>query len=132
MARMSNGGPVFRVYCLDPDDGYRWRLISPNGRGIAQAVFAAPTPERARDVIAHLVARLDRMEMALAITASYRWRWTLSLDGRTVVEEIGDSDRRVRCEQSCRKFVDLAPAAEIAPTVYLYGRSGSRPVREVL
>ncbi|HEY0215467.1 MAG TPA: hypothetical protein VGC57_03645, partial [Cellulomonas sp.] len=107
--------PVFQVYRLVGHSPVSWRLISPNGRGLARSTADFLTPDEARASIVEVVAAADRLVPTMRLTTDYRWRWELALDERTVVQGVGDNDRRVRCEHAWRKFVLLAPIVEVDP-----------------
>lgn len=119
--------PVFQLYRTLDDDLVWWRMISPNGRGIARAVAPHPSSGAARESIAQVVGSIDSFSASLRVTEAYRWRWILSLTGEPAVQGVSDQDRRVRCVDAWHNFVLLAPLAEIDPTTFAF-RRGARVV----
>ncbi|RYV49991.1 hypothetical protein [Pengzhenrongella frigida] len=119
--------PVFQLYRTLDEDLVWWRMISPNGRGIARTVTPHPSPDAARQSIAQVVGSIDVLSASLRVTEAYRWRWVLALDGVPAVQGVSDQDRRVRCVHAWRNFVLLAPLAEVDPTTYAF-RRGARAV----
>jgi len=118
--------PVFRLYRFSDEDVVWWRLVSLNGRGIARVAAPLESPEAALVSIerARAAVATDDLQPLLRLTPAYRWQWLLTLDGEPVVQGIGDHDRRVRCEDACQKFVNLAPAADVDGTVATFRRTG--------
>jgi len=117
--------PVFQLYRMLDDDLVWWRMISPNGRGIARAMAPSATPAGARDSLAQLVGSIDQLGATLRLTDRHRWRWVLTLDGEPCVQGVGDQDRRVRCVHAWRRFTLLAPLAVIEPAVYTFHRGAA-------
>jgi hypothetical protein len=116
--------PVFQVYLLGGDQPVWWRMVSPNGRGLARTVAPHPTVVAAHAAISLVRLRADEFEASLRLTKSARWRWELCLEGQPVVESAGDLDRRVRCDQAWRNFVGLASTASIDPVVHTFRIAG--------
>lgn len=121
--------PMFKLYRFVDDDGVWWRMLSPNGRGIARATIAQPTHADSLAAIALLVESMDLLRAAMYTTDRFRWRWVLTLEDEPVALGVGDQDRRVRCEQAWRKFVLNAPLASIDPTVHAHRRGTSSVAR---
>ncbi|WP_407344681.1 hypothetical protein [Pengzhenrongella phosphoraccumulans] len=119
--------PVFQLYRMLDDDLVWWRMISPNGRGIARTVAPFSTPGSARASIAQVVGSVDQLSASLRVTEAYRWRWVLHLDGTPMVQGVADQDRRVRCVHAWRNFALLAPLAEVDPTTFAF-RGGTKSV----
>jgi hypothetical protein len=119
--------PVFQLYRFWGEDGVWWRLVSPNGRGLARSVSAFPTVTAARSSLEQLLTGADALELGVRLTADYRWHWNLRLASLPVVEGIGDQDRRVRCLDAGRKFQQLAPVALVEPEVAVFRRAGRMP-----
>ena len=119
--------PVFQLYRFWGEDGVWWRLVSPNGRGLARSVGAFPALPAARSSLEQILTEADALELGVRLTADYRWHWNLRLAGRPVVEGIGDQDRRVRCLDAGRKFQLLAPVALVEPEVAVFRRAGRMP-----
>lgn len=126
---MRADAPVFQVYRLGPEGTVWWRVVSPNGRGLARAVTPFASVDAAYASIGFVRRVVAELEPSMRLTKRARWRWTLSLDGFPVVESLFDLDRRVRCEHAWRAFVEVAPVAALDPAVHSY-RSGSRPRAE--
>ena len=120
--------PVFQLYRFSDDDAVWWRLVSPNGRGLARGSVPGPDPEAVRLELDGLAARLAGFETTIRLTPEYRWRWSLREDDLDVAQGIGDQDRRVRCVHACRTFVQLVPEARVDPVVATYRRAGHNPV----
>jgi hypothetical protein len=120
---------TFQLYRFSDDDLFWWRLVSPNGRGVARMPHGVTDLDDARAAVADLVGRLGDLNAVLRLTDSYRWHWVLQADGVAVAEGIGDQDRRVRCEYACRTFEVLASTAQIDPSLVTFRRVGapSRP-----
>jgi hypothetical protein len=126
--------PVFQVYQLGngsiggTETIVWWRMVSPNGRGLARTVAPHRSVEAALESI-ELVRRVAHtLEPSLRMTDRTRWRWVLSNDGVPIAESPFDLDRRVRCELAWRSFATLAPIASIDPTMHTYlSRAGVRP-----
>ncbi|MFI2755112.1 hypothetical protein ACGIF2_16910 [Cellulomonas sp. P22] len=116
--------PVFQVYRLSADQPVWWRMVSPNGRGLARTVAPHATVDAAHVAIAVVRLRVDQLEASLRLTERARWRWTLCLDGQPLVESAGDLDRRVRCDHAWRNFVSLAPTASVDPVVHTFRIAG--------
>ena len=114
--------PVFQLYRTLDDDLVWWRMISPNGRGIARTVTPHASTQAARESIAQVVDSIDLLSASLRVTESYRWRWVLLLDGEPVVQGVADQDRRVRCVHAWRNFALLAPLADVDPTTFSFRR----------
>ena len=125
---MRTVAPVFQIYRFADDDVVWWRLVSPNGRGIARSTVALPSPAAARASLDAVRASVMDLVPVLRLTQTYRWQWVLTADGAPVVQGIGDQDRRVRCAHACRGFVLLAPDAALDPTVATFRRSSAPPV----
>ena len=119
--------PVFQLYRFWGEDGVWWRLVSPNGRGLARSVTAHPTVASARSGLEQVLSHVDALELGVRLTPDYRWHWSLRLSGLVVVEGIGDQDRRVRCLEAGRKFQTLAPVALVEPEVAVFRRAGRMP-----
>ena len=116
--------PVFQLYRFWGEDGVWWRLVSPNGRGLARSAGAFPSVGQARSGLDLVLGKVDALELAVRLTSDYRWHWNLRLAGAAVVEGIGDQDRRVRCLDAGRKFQALAPVALVEPEVAVFRRAG--------
>lgn len=119
--------PVFQLYRFWGEDGVWWRLVSPNGRGLARSAGAFPTIGAARAGLGQVLGGADGLELGVRLTPDYRWHWSMRLAGVCVVEGIGDQDRRVRCLDAGRKFQALAPAALVEPDVAVFRRAGRAP-----
>ena len=119
--------PVFQLYRFWGEDGVWWRLVSPNGRGLARSASAYPTVSSARSSLEQVLSRAEGLELGVRLTADYRWHWNLRLASLPVVEGIGDQDRRVRCLDAGRKFQVLAPVALVEPEVAVFRRAGRMP-----
>ena len=117
---------VFQIYRVIPDDLFWWRLVSPNGRAVARA--AVPLASAA-DALASIPENhsLDALTARVRPTDEGRWRWTLELDGTTVVVGVGDHDRRVRCEHASRRFTLAAPLAVVSGTTHSFQRGRPLP-----
>lgn len=122
--------PVFQLYRFWGEDGVWWRLVSPNGRGLARSAHSFPTVTAARTGLEQILVRAGSLELGVRLTPDYRWHWSLRQAGAAVVEGIGDQDRRVRCLDAGRKFQMLAPVALVEPEVAVFRRAGRMPRRE--
>jgi len=120
---------TFQLYRFSDDDLVWWRLVSPNGRGVARMPRGVADVESARAAVVDLVGRLGELTAVLRLTDTYRWHWVLQADGVPVAQGIGDQDRRVRCDDACRTFGVLAATAPIDPSLVTFRRVGapSRP-----
>jgi len=120
---------TFQLYQFSDDDLVWWRLVSPNGRGVARMPHGVDTFDEARQAVDTIVARVGDLTTVLRLTDAYRWQWQVQLDGVPVAQGIGDQDRRVRCEYACRTFSTLALTAAIDPALVTFRRVGapSRP-----
>lgn len=116
---------TFQLYRFSDDDLVWWRLVSPNGRGVARMPHGVGALDEAREAVASVVERLDSLSTVLRLTDAYRWHWVLQADGVPVAEGIGDQDRRVRCEYACRTFAVLAATARIDPALVTFRRVGA-------
>lgn len=112
--------PVFQVYRFGGDGPVWWRMVSPNGRGLARTVAPFESVVAAHQSIDVVRRRVDELEPSLRLTERARWRWSLSLEGRPIVESTGDLDRRVRGDHAWRMFAALAPTAQIDPVVHAF------------
>src|SRR5450830_733889 len=101
--------PVFQVYRFGGDAPVWWRMVSPNGRGLARTVAPFESVAAAHLSIDLVRRRIDELEPSLRLTERARWRWSLSLAGQPIVESTGDLDRRVRGDHAWRMFAALAP-----------------------
>lgn len=119
--------PVFQLYKFWGEDGVWWRLVSPNGRGLARSASSFTTIGAARTGLDAVLSRADVLELGVRLTPDYRWHWSLRLAGNPMVEGIGDQDRRVRCLDAGRKFQALAPVAVVEPEVAVFRRAGRMP-----
>jgi hypothetical protein len=119
--------PVFQLYRFWGEDGVWWRLVSPNGRGLARSAGVYPTVASARASLEQVLSRADGLELGVRLTPDYRWHWSLRMAGAALVEGIGDQDRRVRCLDAGRKFQLLAPVALVEPEVAVFRRAGRMP-----
>jgi len=122
--------PVFQLYRFWGEDGVWWRLVSPNGRGLARSAIALPTDASARTSLEEVLALADGLELGVRLTSDYRWHWSLRQAGLVLVEGIGDQDRRVRCLDAGRKFQLLAHEALVEPEVAVFRRAGRMPRQE--
>jgi len=97
--------PVFQVYRFGGDAPVWWRMVSPNGRGLARTVAPFESVTAAHLSIDLVRRRIDELEPSLRLTERARWRWSLSLEGQPIVESTGDLDRRVRggCQDPLRR-----------------------------
>ncbi|HZL01517.1 MAG TPA: hypothetical protein VFC48_00145 [Cellulomonas sp.] len=112
--------PVFQVYRFGGGAPVWWRMVSPNGRGLARTVAPFESVAAAHLSIDLVRRRIDELEPSLRLTERARWRWSLSLEGQPIVESTGDLDRRVRGDHAWRMFVALAPTAQIDPVVHAF------------
>jgi len=112
--------PVFQVYRFGTEPPVWWRMVSPNGRGLARTVTAHESVAAALASIDMIRRGVDELEPSLRLTDRARWRWSLSLDGTPVVESMSDLDRRVRCDHALRAFVELAATASTDPVVHTF------------
>ena len=119
--------PVFQLYRFWGEDGVWWRLVSPNGRGLARSAVAHPTVASARSSLEQVLSRAQGLELGVRLTPDYRWHWSLRMAGAALVEGIGDQDRRARCLDAGRKFQLLAPVALVEPEVAVFRRAGRSP-----
>ena len=119
--------PVFQLYRFWGEDGVWWRLVSPNGRGLARSAGVYPTVASARSSLEQVLSRAEGLELGVRLTSDYRWHWSLRMAGAALVEGIGDQDRRVRCLDAGRKFQALAPVALVEPEVAVFRRAGRMP-----
>jgi len=94
--------PVFQVYRFGGDAPVWWRMVSPNGRGLARTVAPFESVAAAHLSIDLVRRRIDELEPSLRLTERARWRWSLSLAGQPIVESTGDLDRRVRGDHAWR------------------------------
>lgn len=119
--------PVFQLYRFWGEDGVWWRLVSPNGRGLARSAVVHSTVAAARSSLEQVLSGAEGLELGVRLTADYRWHWSLRMAGAALVEGIGDQDRRVRCLDAGRKFQLLAPVALVEPEVAVFRRAGRMP-----
>jgi hypothetical protein len=149
--------PAFQFYRFSDDTAVWWRLVSPNGRGLARSAAAHPSVAVARSSLDAVLAVLavppgpagpavpavsagpagpavpagpagaDGLELGVRLTPTYRWHWSLKLAGAPVAEGIGDQDRRVRCLDAGRKFQLLARVAPVEPEVAVFRREPAAP-----
>lgn len=125
---MRTVAPVFQLYRFSDDDVVWWRLVSPNGRGLARSTLALPSVAAAHASVEAVRTAVATLVPVLRLTNTYRWQWLLTQDDVPVVQGIGDQDRRVRCAHACRSFVELAPVAALDPAVATFRRSSAPPV----
>ncbi len=125
---MRTVAPVFQLYRFSDDDVVWWRLVSPNGRGLARSALALPSVEAARASVEDVRAAVGSLMPVLRLTGAYRWQWLLTHDEVPVVQGIGDQDRRIRCAHACRSFVELAPVTPLDAAVATFRRSSAPPV----
>lgn len=119
---MRSAVPVFQLYRFHGENGLWWRLISPNGRGLARSLAPFESADDARASLAVLVEHVEGLELGVRLTPEYRWHWTLRLGADALAEGIGDQDRRVRCTDAGHKFQMLAPVAVVEPEVAVFRR----------
>ena len=122
---------AFQLYSFLHEDGVWWRLLSPNGRGLAWSSTAFVDGDEARAALARLVGDVDGLEPVTRLTPDHRWRWSLRRDGVDLAQGISAQDRRVRCAAACRSFVELVPTATLAPTVAVFPRPEGSSVARV-
>lgn len=125
---MRPNGHVFQLYRVAEEGPFWWRLLSPNGRGVARCVEGSPSSDEARASIREVVEHIDALSPVLRVEAGFRWRWMLEQDGVAIVQGVGDHDRRVRCDQAWRRFVLVAPIATVDNTALLFRRGARRPI----
>ena len=125
---MRTVAPVFQLYRFSDDDAVWWRLVSPNGRGIARSTLALPNADAARDSVEVIRALVGSLVPVLRLTDAYRWHWVLTEADVPVVQGIGDQDRRVRCAHACRTFVQLAPVSPLDQGIATFRRNATAPV----
>lgn len=128
---MSPQGPVFQFFRSGGDPLIWWRMISPNGRRIAQLVTGQQTLTSAQASLAAVLVKLHELEPLITSIAAERppsrWRWNLCIEGIPVVRGAVEHDRRVRCEMAMHRFMDEAPRAVIDPALYSFAH-GARAV----
>ena len=120
--------PVFQIYRFIGDDVVWWRLVSPNGRGLARGTVGAPDPAAARESVEVVRATVEQLVPVLRLTETYRWRWLLTEVDVPVVQGVGDQDRRVRCANACRSFVELGREARVDPVIATFRRGSAAPM----
>ena len=124
---MRTAAPVFQLYRFGGEDGLWWRLVSPNGRGMARSMSAFGTVGDARTSLTVLAEHVAELELGVRLTSEYRWHWTARFGGDPLAEGIGDQDRRVRCTDAGNRFVALAPQATVALDVAVFRRTWRVP-----
>lgn len=111
---------MFQLYRPAEERTVWWRLISPNGRSLARAPHAFASPGEARASIQRLVALLPVGVIAIRPAPNGRWSWSISVGDEVLVRSAIDQDRRVRCEQSARYFVDLAGVCPVDEELHVF------------
>jgi len=118
--------PVFQVYRLVGTDAVWWRLISPNGRALAQAPEPLEDLNAAVSRIGHLRSHRDELEPSVRVMPTHRWRWQLQYRGRVVVVASGDQDRRLRCEAAWQGFLAAMETAHLDQSLHAFHRGNRR------
>jgi hypothetical protein len=121
--RTATVAPVFQLYRFSDTRDVWWRLVSPNGRGMARSAAPFDSVDDARGALEQAKAAVADLVPVLRLTAEFRWQWSLTEGDRTVVQGVGDQDRRVRCVHAYRKFVLLAPVVDVDPSVASFHRA---------
>lgn len=112
--------PTIQIYRFAGVATVRWRMVSANGRGIAQSVDAYDTPGQARGAIDEIRSGAAGLETVVRLTPDYRWHWSLRRGQELVVEGIGDQDRRVRCVSAATRFLDMLAASTVHDEVVVF------------
>lgn len=119
---MRTAAPVFQLYRFGGENGVWWRLVSPNGRGMARSVAAFDSESTARAALAKVSADVGLLELTVRLTPEYRWHWSLRDGAGPVVDGFGDQDRRIRAVDASAKFCQLAPLAVVGAEVTVFRR----------
>ncbi|MCL1869976.1 MAG: hypothetical protein FWF90_06130 [Promicromonosporaceae bacterium] len=117
---MSPSSHAFQLYRVGGDAGVWWRLIASNGRSLGRASVPLTDAAAAQQAIADIVEALPRAVCAIHVDADFRWRWSLELGGVPVVASAVHHDRRTRCLQAARRFVDIAPVTPVESVVLTF------------
>ena len=117
-------GLHFQLYTLGRDGPVHWRLLSGNNRDLGRGSERFPDEETCLSTVQALLTRRDELEVGLSRTPDGRWGFTLSVDGEVVVASGHGFDRRTRCAQAARRFVQLAGEAELRHGVTALFASG--------
>ena len=123
---------TFQLYRFLGEDGVWWRLVSSNGRGLARSCVSYASVDLACEAIDAVRADPGGLELGVRLTPDYRWHWLLRRDGESVVEGIGDQDRRVRCLHAAHLFLDRVPETTVSPEPVAFRRIGPRPAAPLL
>jgi hypothetical protein len=115
--------PVFQVYRFGGDAPVWWRMVSPNGRGLARTVAPFESVAAAHLSIDVVRRRIDELEPSLRLTERARWRWSLSLEGQRVAHVRGaradraDRSRRARVPGRGRCAAARVTGRRVIPSV---------------
>jgi hypothetical protein len=128
-ANERRAGLYFQLYTQGSRPPVRWRLLSGNRRDMGRGAVGHVDEESARLAIKELLVHLDELDPGLVPSAGHRWDFKLSYAGTVLVTSGHGFDRRNRCEQAMRRFVELAREAEIRPGVAVLSTPGlSQPI----
>jgi hypothetical protein len=105
--------------------------VASNNRAMAGSVNDFPTFAEARQDIAHLLEALPTAAVRLASTPDDKWRWTLLAQGVPAAWSLRTYARRLECEQSAASVVRLAPLAEPAHVLRVFGDRRGRVLGRV-
>jgi hypothetical protein len=122
-AAIDGEGPLTRTI--------RWRLVASNNRAMAGSVNDFGTFAEARTAIAQLLDVLPTADVRLASTPDDKWRWTLLTEGIPAAWSLRTYARRLECEQSAASVVRLAPLAEPAHVLRVFGDRRGRVMGRV-
>ena len=120
-------GLYFQLYVQGSKGPVRWRLLSGNRRDMGRGAVGFADEESCRAAIKDMLAHLEQLQPSLLPSDGHRWDFRLSYQGQLVVVSGHGFDRRNRCEQAARRFIELASDAEIRRGVTVLSTPGLSP-----
>jgi hypothetical protein len=127
-----SAGLYFQTYAPTGRRGsVRWRLLSGNNRDMGRGALDYPDLESCVLGLKEIVHRIDALEKKIMPAGDNRWQWQMLLDDEVVAVSGHAFDRRVRCEMSSTRFMQLAPLADFrgGPTLRYPRTRGRYDVR---
>ena len=119
----------FDLYTGGGTDRVGWRLLGANNRQLARGLLSYPDADSCRADLVRLLTWVSGLDRRYVRAADRAWVWRLRREGIDVVVSGHAFDRRGRCEESCERFVTVAPFTPVRELVTALPAPGTRGMR---